>query len=128
MALRLRRGNNAIEFALTLPVYLAIISGVADFGWVFNQRMTVTMVARDAARAASLVALGAPVEASGEAQGAASLAAVGLTGTVTCTLAGTSPDQEVTCNAVVPFTPLIGLVSVPPILQSQITMRMEEQP
>ncbi|MEZ4321456.1 MAG: pilus assembly protein [Myxococcota bacterium] len=125
---RTRRGGNAVEFALTLPIYVAILSGVVDFGWYFNQRMVVTMAGRDAARAASLVPLGGNVETEGEAQGNASLQASGLSGTVDCTLAGTSPDQEVSCSVTVPFVPLIGLAPNPNDLLSRITMRMEEQP
>lgn len=123
-----RRGNNAVEFALTLPVYVALLSGIVDFGWYFNQRMAVTMVARDAARAASLVELGGLVESEGEAQGQASLAASGLSGDVDCTLAGTSPDQLVTCAVTVTFQPIIGLAPSTDTVAGMLTMRMEEQP
>lgn len=125
---RQRRGSNAVEFALTLPVYLALFFGITDYGWYFSQRMKSSMVARDASRAASLVPLGEDVESAGEAQGTTSLAAAQLQGTVDCVLAGSSPEQRVTCTTLVSFVPLIGMVPVPDNLNAALTMRMEEQP
>ena len=117
-----------MEFALTLPIYLALFFGITDYGWYFYQRMRSSMVARDAARAASLAPLGENVASVGEAQGATSLAAADLSGTVECELMGNSPEQRVTCTTLVPFDPLIGMVPVPANLNAALTMRMEEQP
>lgn len=117
-----------MEFALTLPVFLALFFGITDYGWYFSQRMKTSMVARDAARAASLVPLGEQVESAGESQGAASLAAAELDGEVSCELLGSSPNQQVTCTARVPFQPLLGMVPTPGNLDAALTMRMEEQP
>ena len=32
---RRRRGANAIEFALTLPIFLALVLGTMDYGLIF---------------------------------------------------------------------------------------------
>lgn len=124
-----RRGNQAIEFALLMPILLVFIGGVVDYGIYLNQRMSVTMVARDAARAGSLVRVGGGnVEAAAEAQGTASLAVAGMTGTVDCALTGISPDQAIRCDVDVPYVPLLDLVPLPAALETNLTMRMEEQP
>lgn len=123
-----RRASNAIEFALTLPVYLFFIAGVVDYGWYFNQQMVTTMVARDAARACSLVPLGDQVEPVGEAQGQVSLEIADLQGTTDCTLTGTAPDQQVSCNVQVTFEPLLGLTPVPAAFDETVVMRMAIQP
>lgn len=123
-----RRGNNAIEFALVLPILVALLTGISDLGVYFSARMSVTSAARDAARAASLTPIGDPVTPVGVAQGQASLTAAGLNGQTTCEVIGFSPDQAVRCFVTVGFDPLFGLVPVPATLESTVTMRMEEQP
>lgn len=46
------RGQSLAEFALVIPVFLLILSGVLDFGFMLFQRMTVINAARDGARVA----------------------------------------------------------------------------
>ena len=48
---RRKRGANAIEFALTLPVFLAVFMGSMDWGWYFflrAQTMNATMIGCEA--------------------------------------------------------------------------------
>lgn len=125
---RARRGNNALEFALTLPIFGAFLTGVVDYGWYFNQDMAAAMVVRDAARAASLAPLGVDVASAGEQQGDASMLVAGLEGTTTCVLSGSKTDQEVSCQITAVFEPFLGLVPLPSRLEASVTMRMEEQP
>ncbi len=49
---RRSRGQALVEFALILPVFLLILSGILDFGFMLNARMTVISAAREGARAA----------------------------------------------------------------------------
>jgi hypothetical protein len=123
-----RRGGQALEFALGLPISLALLAGLTDYHLVMKQRGALSVVARDAARAGSLVPLGEPVESEANAQGRRALELAGLDGTVDCVLAGFSPDQEVRCEATSPVTPLFGFVPLPDDLTHAVTMRMEEQP
>ncbi|WP_138414200.1 TadE/TadG family type IV pilus assembly protein [Sinomonas gamaensis] len=44
------RGAAAVEFALVLPVLLALVLGIIDFGRVFNAQQTLTYATRAGAR------------------------------------------------------------------------------
>ena len=54
MSLRKRRGANAIEFALVAPILIAIITGIIDYAWFFQQQSAVLTVAREAGRAGTV--------------------------------------------------------------------------
>jgi len=44
------RGQNLVEFALILPLFLVIVFGIVDFGMAFHSYITVTNAAREGAR------------------------------------------------------------------------------
>lgn len=44
------RGASLIEFALVLPILLALVMGIIEFGWLFNGYITITGAAREGAR------------------------------------------------------------------------------
>jgi hypothetical protein len=48
-----RRGGNAIEFALCLPVFLLVMFGTADFGWIAWNWTSLSSTAAIACRAGS---------------------------------------------------------------------------
>lgn len=48
------RGASAVEFALVLPVLLAILLGIMEFGFLFNQQASATNAAREGARYAAV--------------------------------------------------------------------------
>ncbi|MGZ8771085.1 MAG: TadE/TadG family type IV pilus assembly protein [Aeromicrobium sp.] len=43
------RGQSLVEFAVVLPVFLLILSGIIDFGFLLYSRMTVINAAREGA-------------------------------------------------------------------------------
>ena len=45
------RGASAVEFAIVLPVLISILVGIIEFGWLFNQQISLTQAAREGARA-----------------------------------------------------------------------------
>lgn len=53
---RKRRGATLVEFAVVLPLLLAILMGIVEFGWVFMVRQTLTNAAREGCRTAVLKA------------------------------------------------------------------------
>jgi Flp pilus assembly protein TadG len=63
-----------VEFALVLPIFMLVLSGICDFGFMLYNRMTVINSAREGARAAAMVSNPAWVEdtAVGAARSAAS--------------------------------------------------------
>lgn len=50
-----RRGANAIEFALILPVLVALMSGVVDYGYMFAVRYVAGAAVEEAARVGSQI-------------------------------------------------------------------------
>jgi Flp pilus assembly protein TadG len=50
-----QRGAAAVEFALVLPLFMALLMGTIDFGYFFYSTQIVTNAAREGARAGTLV-------------------------------------------------------------------------
>lgn len=51
--LKLKRnadGQALVEFSLVLPILIALILGMIEFGWVLNGKITLTSAAREGAR------------------------------------------------------------------------------
>lgn len=57
------RGAAAVEFALILPIFLMLLFGIIDFGYMINRGGIINNAARDAAREASLNGTEAQVRA-----------------------------------------------------------------
>jgi Flp pilus assembly protein TadG len=127
---RQRRGANAIEFALVLPVLLTILFGTMDYGWYFFQRMGLTEAVSDAARAASVVAQEGNVQSTAQTQFNLTSTAMKVAGTpvVTAASSGVYPNQVVTVTATVPYAAIVGIVPTPPNVSASVTMRREDQP
>ncbi|ACL42391.1 TadE family protein (plasmid) [Pseudarthrobacter chlorophenolicus A6] len=52
--LRSERGSVAVEFALILPILIAVLLGIMEFGRAYNAQITVTAAAREGARVMSI--------------------------------------------------------------------------
>ena len=50
--LKHEKGASFVEFAIILPVLLALVVGIIEFGWIFNGYITLTGAAREGARLA----------------------------------------------------------------------------
>lgn len=49
-----RRGANAIEFALVMPLFLAMLAGMVDYGWYFWREARLVNGIREAVRAGGM--------------------------------------------------------------------------
>lgn len=128
---RLRRGAQAIEFALLLPVLMAVTSAIVDYGWFFSQDLSVIAAVREGARAGAMANPDTTDWcAAASSRVRTSLSAAGLdasTATITTATSGVTPDQMITVSASVRFTRLMGLLPAPPVMKSTTTMRLESQ-
>ena len=73
------RGAAAVEFALVLPLLLALVLGVIDWGYYFFVEQVVVNAAREGARVGTLQSNPTPVDAEANAK-AACLAFIGQAG------------------------------------------------
>ena len=48
--LRSEKGQAMVEFALVLPLLLALLCGIVDFGWLYYNQITLNNAAREGAR------------------------------------------------------------------------------
>ncbi len=53
--LRERRGNNVVEFALTMPIFIGMMFVIIDFGWYFSNRAILDIAVHAGCREASMV-------------------------------------------------------------------------
>jgi Flp pilus assembly protein TadG len=99
-----RRGTTSVEFALTVPLFLAFLFGALEFGRANMIRHTAQNAAYEAARAA-IVPGATAAKAEAAAYAALSYAGIG-TATVTITPSVLGPgDNEVTVDVSVPMDP-----------------------
>lgn len=81
-------GQSLVEFALVLPVFLLLLAGIIDFGFMFYSRITVINAAREGARSA-VTAIDNPTSipslvTSNVSATASGLVAADLSDTATC--------------------------------------------
>ena len=74
---RRTRGQALVEFALVLPVFLLLLCGVLDFGFMLFNQLTVGSAAREGARAAVIIASPPDLTVQAVAQSAANATTAG---------------------------------------------------
>ena len=98
----LRRGSAVVETAVVAPLLILAMFGMVEVGQAYNVKQTVTLAAREGARAAAL-----PGATFNDAKAAAdaSMTMAGLSGhTVTSNIAGLTPtDTQVWVKVSLPF-------------------------
>lgn len=126
-----RRGASAVEFALTLPIVMLIISAVLDYGWFLAQDANVLHAVREGARVGVAVPLddGPDTAAINHTTQILEVMGIGCGSgcEVTATIGTTATLDVMTVRAVIPYDPLLGIVPVPVELRSELTMALEEQ-
>lgn len=130
MTMRVKRhkrehGQGMVEAALTIPLFLVILCGIIDFGWIFSNQLMLSNSSREAARYA-VVNSGAADFTAVVTQKAKDAVVIGdpLEVTVTVTVSGS--DVTVLVEKTVPvFTPIVSIFTGHQVaLKSSSTMRM----
>ncbi len=138
-SLRGRRGSNAIEFALTLPVFLALILGLMDYGWFFANQAGLNNATSLGCRKGSMrdENLGAPGPAQIAKDEITALANPWCGGSGACGAPSTSIDNSdstatlkrktLVCKLTMTFNPLVGFAPTPNKIVSESRYRLEWQ-
>lgn len=134
---RSRRGANAIEFALCLPVWLLTVTAILDYGWLYFHQTSLDMAANMGCRQGSLID---PGESDENVDAVYSRAAVAIGETLAelgtpecedCTidtrLEGASPTRTLVCEVNRPLDPLVGMVLDETRLTARQVARLEYQ-
>lgn len=130
-----RRGANAIEFALTLPVFVALVMGIIDYGYLFSLQSGLDAAVSLACREGSKIdpSRANPIAvAQSELNTRSAYFCNGACSTLTATDLSTGqwaiPNRTIECRAVMPNPPqLVGLVPYPTSIQSISYYRLEWQ-
>ncbi len=125
-----RSGNTVIEFALALPVLLAVLAGVVDYGWYFLQRAAFLNAAKDAVR----IGVASPEQqdpttlATEHAQGILDASGHDFDdATLDTDIVDLDGTLALTVRVSRPFEPLAGLVPAPEQVSAAVTMLLEHQ-
>lgn len=133
-----RRGANAIEFSLILPIFTLMIASVVDFGWLFFERAALNHAVIQACRAGSLVDPGVDdsnIDTVEEVAIQALKDALEHSGSGAChedcalelSMSNSAPSRMMLCTARRDVDSLAGMVIGGTVLESHIAVRMEWQ-
>lgn len=125
-----RRGSVAIEVALTLPILVLLLIAIAEWGITFPQQLTFENIARDSARAGSLVLRTADPEGTAVARANARLAEAGFDAadvTITTAIESTpTGDDALTVTLTKDYAAIFDLVPTPLQLIGNASFRLED--
>ncbi len=125
-----RRGANAVEFALTLPIFLYLLLGVMDYGYLMMAHAVLDAAAMEGTREGAITDPNQTANIAAVAEGRAQAIAGGLCGgdcIYTCNDLGNPPSREITCDLRWNIDPLVGLVPYPNQIQSEGRQLLEWQ-
>jgi Flp pilus assembly protein TadG len=126
-----RRGAAAVEFAITLPLFLLCTIGAFDLVWLIYQRNTLVLALEDACRAVALGDPGADLGAEVDAALDRSFAELGLAACTDCagsaSVVGAAPSRRLTCAATRTVRPLTGYLLGDSVLEVDVSVWMERQ-
>ena len=126
MARPRRRGSNTIEFALILPVFLALIGVIFEYGFYFYMRSVVSRTVLDGCRAGAVIPPNESPDPESTAentmmQAMASYNFMGIdcSGTddsrcdMNVQFSGASPSEVLSCDMTIDYGGITGAVPVP---------------
>ena len=126
--MRGRRGANAVEFALVMPVLFALVTGMMDYSWVFMLRHGAMNAARVGVR------VGSATDPAGSPESAAADAALDrwarlrIDGEPTIVAFRTGDPELMAVRITIDVTRSIGFVMGPSTIQVTAVEEMEKQP
>ena len=125
-------GSAAVEFALIVPLFLMILFGIIEYGWMFYQQSNLASAVRDGLRQGVTVSQIASPDPRALAVkvAQADLLAVGIPSSdavLSATYAGASPTKTMTLSVALTYRPLVGFVKTPAQLHYAMTMMLELQ-
>jgi len=125
-----QRGANVIEFALTLPFFLALLLGVLDYGWIYASQSgidaAVALGCREGAMRDSLHH-SPKTTASNEITKRAAPWCDGKACVIAVSDKWSVPDRALECTVDLPFSGLTGFVPAPSMLRAHAIYRLEWQ-
>ena len=132
-SLKSEQGQTLVEFALILPILLALVIGIFDFGSAFNHKNDLNFLANTAARFAEVNQCLPCSSGQTINQYVATTADFGPAPTITiCEPNGTAVGQPLQVTASAPFNwlsvNLPGLPKTPTTLKSTVTVRILQVP
>ena len=124
-----RKGQSLVETALVIPILLLILTGIIDFGMLFNNYLVVSNASREGARSAAIGSTDAQINTVVN-NVASTLDPAKLTVNITPDqTAGRSTGSSVVVTVQYKYsmiTPIIGAILPGPIeLKTSTTMRCE---
>lgn len=138
---RQRKGANVIEFALILPVFVALMGGTIDLGWAYFQYSGLSTAVLQGCREGAIVDPGMPdtngptsneiaIKAKAELAIKDTLAAQAVkcvNCAATATFQGTQPTRTLVCVGENDYKPLFGLGIGAMRLRASAARRLEWQ-
>lgn len=101
-------GQSLVETAITLPIFILVLCGILDFGWLFTNQLMLNNCSREAARFA-VVNSDDPNFQTVITNKAKSFVLIGNPEDLTVTVSLVKPEVTVTVDRTVPvLTPIVG--------------------
>jgi len=137
---RSRRGANTIEFALLLPIFVAVIAFSFEYSYYFFMRATAMDAVRQGCRTGAVVP---PQGARDPADAASDAIKNNMSGSgffgincltpsddrceVSVSQDGEVPSQTLTCSIAMSYPSMTGLIPVPPTVEARSVQLLEIQ-
>jgi Flp pilus assembly protein TadG len=133
MKRKLRRGSQAVEFALILPVLLGISSSIIDYSWYFQMQGEIVDLTKTVVRSAST--LDATTSEFSPCQYVqqnlhSSLNQAGYSQqdrNIQSEIDNSTGEARLVVNLYQSFSPLFGLITTPQNSSVRLVMRLEDQ-
>jgi Flp pilus assembly protein TadG len=130
-----------VEFAMTLPIFLALLGGIVEYAWLFFLRAQTVTSVRDGCRSGSLVLQDDPGSSDHPAIEAARTSITDDLSwfnmecsdsdsdcSIEVSLSGSRPSEALECAATLPYTPIMGgLIPTVDAVSARSMARLEVQ-